>query len=72
MTNKDEQIHILTMLSKGYLLPISIYDKNNIKQILTATFKVEGKESPILKSYTIDLDDVLTATLDPKFDLEKY
>jgi len=72
MTNKDEQIHILTMISKGYLLPISIYDKNNIKQILTATFKADGKELPILKKYSIDLDDVLTATLDPKFDLEKY
>lgn len=72
MTNKEEQIHILTMISKGYLLPMSIYDQNNIKQILSATFTIEGKEFPILKSYKVDLDDVLTGTLDPRFDLEKY
>ena len=72
MTNKEEQLHILTLLAKGYLLPISIYDQNNIKQILTATFMAKGKETPILKSYTVDLDDVLSAKLDPRFDLERY
>jgi len=72
MTNKEEQLHILTMISRGYLLPMSIYDKNNIKQILSATFMVDGKETPILKSYKVELDDVLTGTVDPRFDLENY
>lgn len=72
MTNKEEQIHILTMLSRGYLLPISIYDKNNIKQILSATFTVDGKEAPILKNYKVELNDVLTGTLDPRFNLNNY
>lgn len=72
MSNKDEQIHIFRLISKGYVLPISIYDKNNIKQILTATFMYEGKEFPILKTYSVELGDVLNAKIDPRFDIDTY
>ncbi len=72
MNKEEEKLKILTLISKGYVLPLEIYPPESIKEIIGSTFIHEEKEMPIIKSYTLNLDSILVAKINPNFKLEDY
>lgn len=71
--NKDEEkLKILTLISKGYVLPLEIYPPESIKEIIGSTFIHEEKTTPIIKNYTLSLDSILVAEINPNFKIEEY
>jgi hypothetical protein len=67
----DEQ-RIINSLSKGFSIPISIYDYKAVKNVLNGTFLIDNEPQKIITGYTLEFKEVLTAKLDPRFDLNNY
>ena len=70
MNFKNEELQIIKMLSKGYVIPLTIYNKQTITNLLSSTFLMDKKSIKLIKNYTIELEDVFCATIDTRFDIE--
>ena len=67
MIIENEKQTMLKLLYKGYVLPMSMYSHQSIQDMLSSTFLIDGKPVKIIKDYKIELEDVLSATLDSRF-----
>lgn len=64
--NYDETI-LIKQLSKGCVIPINQYNKNIIENLLRTTFTLNKNKVKLIKNYSIDLEDIFSATLDSRF-----
>lgn len=64
--NYDETI-LIKQLSKGCVIPINQYNKDIIENLLRTTFTLNKNKVKLIKNYSIDLEDIFSATLDSRF-----
>lgn len=67
MNFKEEELFIIKQLSRGYVLPINIHNKEIIQKLIKSTFLLDKKKVKLIKNYSIDLDDIFCAKLDTRF-----
>ena len=71
MNKLTEKQRVLTLISKGYVLPLDIYPPETIKEIMESTFTYEGKDTAVVKSFTLSISNILRAELNHNFELEQ-
>ena len=67
MNLKTDELQIIRMLSEGYVLPITQYNEPIIHKLLKSSFLLDKKRVKLIKSHSIDLQDIFCATIDTRF-----
>lgn len=70
MDFKNDELQMIKMLSLGYVFPITEYNEPIIQKLLKSSFLMDKKRVKLIKSHSIDLNDIFCATIDTRFDLE--
>ena len=68
MNFKDDELHIIKLISNGYVIPITQHNQEIIDKIVKSSFLLEKKNVKLIKNYSIDLNDIFCATLDTRFE----